>query len=273
MLNFIEQQGERKLAMRHFKKNMLVLGAGLAMVQSAAADWAPSKAEMATLPAYCAARFDERSAAFQTWKSTMGGDFIHVHHYCAGLNFVNRARGMASAKDRRGVLGAAVRNFDYILTHTQPDFYLRAEALMNRGIAMSMMQKPGEAVGNLHQAIEMNPRLPRAYMTLADLYDRQKNRSKALETVTAGLRHNPDAKSLQRRYTELGGKLPYPVPVEPASAEAAAAKPDEPATPAPAAEPAAAAPVAETPAVPAAEPAAAPKIGSPTNPYCRFCPD
>ena len=253
--------------MRHFKKNMLALGAGLAMAQSAAADWAPNKAEMATLPPYCAARFDERSAAFQTWKSTMGGDFIHVHHYCAGLNFVNRARGMASAKDRRGVLGAAVRNFDYILTHTQPDFYLRAEALMNRGIAMSMLQKPGEAVGNLRQAIEMNPRLPRAYMTLADLYDQQKNRGKALETVTAGLRHNPDAKSLQRRYTELGGKLPYPVPIEPAAA--APAKADEVAAPA-AAEPAVAAPVAATPA---AEPAAAPKIGSPTNPYCRFCPD
>ena len=258
--------------MRHFKKNMLALGAGLAMAQSAQADWAPSKAEMAALPPYCAARFDERSAAFQTWKSTMGGDFIHVHHYCAGLNFVNRARGMASAKDRLGVLGAAVRNFDYILTHTQPDFYLRAEALMNRGIAMSMMQKQGEAVGNLLQAIEMNPRLPRAYMTLADLYDRQKNRSKALETVTAGLRHNPDAKSLQRRYAELGGKMPYPAPIEPAPPEAAAAKPVEAATPAPvtAAEPAAATPAAVTPA---AEPAAAPKIGSPTNPYCRFCPD
>jgi len=138
---------------------------------------------------------------------------------------------------------------------------------MNRGIAMSMLQKPGEAVGNLRQAIEMNPRLPRAYMTLADLYDQQKNRGKALETVTAGLRHNPDAKSLQRRYTELGGKLPYPVPIEPAAA--APAKADEVAAPA-AAEPAVAAPVAATPA---AEPAAAPKIGSPTNPYCRFCPD
>ncbi|MBU4500460.1 MAG: hypothetical protein KKG40_09660, partial [Gammaproteobacteria bacterium] len=152
----------------------------------------------------------------------MGGDFLHIHHYCFALNFMNRARGIASVKDRQSTLGAAMTNFNYVLKYTQPGFYLRSEILMNRGIALSMQHKDGEAMGDLLKAIEIDPKLPRAYATLADMYEKQKNRSKALETVTAGLRHNPDTKSLQRRYTELGGKLPYPAPAQAADAEATA---------------------------------------------------
>jgi len=243
----------------------LMLGlACLALTGPAGAAWKPSPAEMTMLPSYCAARFDEHSEAFKTWRSSMGPDFMHVHHYCAALNFVNRARGMVSSdQNRQGTLGAALRDFDYTLSHIHPDFYLRPEILMNRGIALSMMNRTGEAVGDLLKSIEANPGQPRAFLALAEIYEKQKNRDKALETVTDGLRHNPGIKSLQRRYTALGGKLPYPAPVAPPSAaEAQAAQPDEAAASSGATEPSAAEPV-ETP----------PKIGSPTNPYCRFCPD
>ncbi|KAB2320153.1 tetratricopeptide repeat protein [Betaproteobacteria bacterium SCN1] len=242
--------------------------AALFAVPAAQAAWAPTAAEMAALPAYCGARFNEGSEAFKTWRSTMGGDFIHIHHYCAGLNFLNRSYGMSSTKDRQGTLGGAVREFDYVLTHASPEFYLRAEILMNRGVALSQLKRPGEAIANLNQAIEKNPELPRAWMTLADMYDAQKQRAKALETVTEGLRHNPGTRSLQRRYTELGGKLPYPEPIKP--------EPPAQATTPPMAEPAAGAaePVETAPVQTTDAPeTTAPKIGSPTNPYCRFCPD
>ncbi len=239
----------------------------------AADDWKPNPTEMATLPPYCAARFDERSEAFKTWRDSMGSDFIHVHHYCAGLNFLNRARGMGSFnKGRQGTLEAALRNFDYMLAHTQPDFSLRPEILMNRGIALSMMNRTGEAMGDLLKSIDANPGQARAYLTLADMYTKQNNRAKALETVTEGLRHNPGTRSLQRRYTELGGKLPYPAPIEPTPAAVQADTSGAP----PAAEADSALPAesaADAPPPAEAEPAAPPKIGSPTNPYCRFCPD
>jgi tetratricopeptide (TPR) repeat protein len=205
----------------------------------------------------------------------MGAGFLHIHHYCFALNFMNRARGMSSSnKDRKGALGAAITNFDYVLRNTQPDFYLRPEILMNRGIALSMMNRTGEAVGDLLKAIEANPKQARAYTTLADMYDKQKNRSKALEIVTEGLRHNPDTKSLKRRYTELGGKLPYPAPIEPAPIAVEADKPD--AVSAPASDADSMSPgesAADATPSPTETPETPPKIGSPTNPYCRFCPD
>lgn len=252
--------------------------AALFALPAAQASWAPTATEMAALPAYCAARFNEGSDAFKTWRATMGGDFIHVHHYCAGINFINRSYGM-QGKDRQGTLGAAVQQFDYMLRHTSPDFHMRAEFLMNRGVALSLLKKTGEAVANLNQAVEKNPELPRAWMTLADLYEAQKQRAKALETVTEGLRHNPGTRSLQRRYTELGGKLPYPEPIKPEPIKpepTQAATPPETAAPPAAVEPAAttAQPAEATPVQTTQTPeTAAPKIGSPTNPYCRFCPD
>lgn len=142
---------------------------------------------------------------------------------------------------------------------------------MNRGIALTMMQKPGEAIGNLLKAIEMNPKLTRAYLSLSEIYEKQKSNNKALDIVTEGLRHNPDTKSMQRRYTKLGGKLPYPAPIEPVVVETPNVAPPTSVAPAPAStEPKPDMPVE---ASPADESLAQPKIGSPKNPYCRFCPD
>lgn len=249
----------------------LMLGiAGLALCLPATAEWKLSRGEVAMLPPYCAARFDDKSEAFKSWRASMGPDFIHIHHYCNGLNFLNRALG-SSSTGRRDTLVAAVREFDYVLDHVRADFYLRPEVLTNRAIALTMLTRHGEAVGNLLEATRLDPRQVRAYSALADLYVKQNNRSKALDAVSEGLRHNPETRALQRRYTELGGKLPYPAPRVPATApsEATAAGAAQAAEPAP-----------ETAAAPAPEPAqppsdapAPPKIGSPTNPYCRFCPD
>lgn len=256
--------------MSYFDKALVAWLVMLLPIASAKAAWEPTPAEMATLPPYCAARFNQGSDAFKTWQTTMGRDFIHIHHYCVGLKLLNHVRGTLTSK-KNETLGAAVREFDYVLTHAAPDFYMRPEILMNRGIALSMMKRDGEAVSNLLQAIELNPKQPRAYMTLADLYDKMKNRGKALDAVSEGLRHNPDTRSLQRRYTELGGKLPYPEPIRPA--QAADTQASTPADAAPSA-------VIEAPTEPdKSEPAAAPapaeqpKIGSPNNPYCRFCTD
>src|SRR3569832_1588792 len=93
----------------------------------------------------------------------------------------------SSNKDRQGTLEAALRNFDYMLAHTLPDYSLRPEILMNRGIALSMMKRTGEAVGDLMKAFEADPKQPRAYMTLADLYSQQKNRAMVLVFVFVGL--------------------------------------------------------------------------------------
>lgn len=248
-----------------------VLLAAIGMHAHAVEPWTPSDAEMASLPPYCKARMKsgQGSADYRTWESTLGKDFLHTHHYCAGINFINRYYRSRTAQDKRFNLNQAQTNLQYMVTNADPGYSLMPDVYLNLGVVYSLRDQPVQAVAHFNKAIELNPRQPKAYSALADYYVKTKQQAQALETVTDGLRHNPGAKSLQRRYTELGGKLPYPAPVVEQAPLAEPVKPEQPASPAAvdSAQP-------ETRAEPSdPTPAAEPKIGSPTNPYCRFCPD
>jgi tetratricopeptide (TPR) repeat protein len=163
-------------------------------------------------------------------------------------------------------------NFNYMVNAEKPDFALRAELYSNRGEVFKLMGKPGEAAKDFNHALSINPKLLKPYLQIADMHVAGKSTTRALEIVTEGLRHIPDSKALQRRYLELGGKKPFPEPIvtkvpEPVTSQTADVAPItervvEPvpdlATP----------PVSESNIE--AEPQ--PPIGTPNNPYCRFCP-
>jgi len=252
---------------------LLFLALALVAISSHALEpWVPTDKEMASLPEFCKARFKEGSPEYKLWASTLGRDYGHTHHYCAGVNFLNRYYRARSERDKKFNLNNAMTNLQYMVTHAAPTYSLMPDVYSNLGTVYSLRNQPGQAITHFNKAIELDPRQPRAYNALSDYYVKTKQSAKALEIVITGLRHNPDTKSLQRRYTELGGKLPYPEPIEPTPAvEAEAAKPEEPPTPTPSSVESTASPTTVQPAL--VEPTAEPKIGSPTNPYCRFCPD
>lgn len=230
----------------------------------------PNAVEMMRLPPYCQAKFNAPTSSpeWKSWRAQIGENFIDLHHYCAGLNYMNRYWGARSAPDRSFYLQRALTNFDYMVKAEKPDFALRVELYSQRGEVNKLLRKPGEAIKDFNTARSADPRAVKPYLQLADLYVATKASARALETVTEGLRHVPDSTALQRRYLELGGKKPFPDPIVAKAAEPQPAPAEPVATP-PAAEPAAAVEPGPEPAAPAAAPAA---IGTPKNPYCRFCP-
>ena len=158
------------------------------------------------------------------------------------------------------------------------------EVYLNRGLVYSLMGDNGKAILDVNKALELNPKLVKAYALASDTYIKLNQKSEALAVVTDGLRQVPDSSVLQRLYKERGGKLPYPEPlVRPAEVPVAPpqAARDGETTEAKKSQDA----VQLAPASPAPEaagdgggraegpPPATPKIGSPTNPWCRFCPD
>lgn len=251
------------------------LGIALTVVcaSAIAADpWMPTDSEMASLPPYCMVKLKSSpsSPEYRMWESTLGKDFVHTHHYCAGVNFINRYYRARSQQDKRFNLNNARGNLEYMVTHAAPTYSLMPDVYLSLGVVYSLMNQPAQAITHYNKAIELNPRQPRAYGALSDYYVKSKQNARALEIVTAGLRYNPDTKSLQRRYSELGGKLPYPDPIEPAppvdappeaEQERVISAPPNPEAP------------TTAPPVVAPEESLEPQIGSPTNPYCRFCPD
>lgn len=238
--------------------------------------FAPTPAEEAMCQARVYSRLGPRD------KNTM-----HMHHYCSGLRFLNRAyAAMSDKKEMRYNAERSLSNFDYVLSHTEESYAMRGEVHLNKGRSLKLLRRNAQAVAEFNKALRYEIDSPDAYQALADHFQESGNKTKALEMVTEGLRRNPDSKGLKRRYTEFGGKLPYPEPLAKQSSSTPDAEaPSQsqqrsngqeisgsgtatpPETNAPVE---AEGKVADTAVSP---PVAPPKIGSPTNPWCRFCPD
>ncbi len=230
---------------------------------------AVSDAEMARLPDFCAARMKTPwgSPESKAWVGRIGENFVDFYHYCAGLNFINRYWTAADTRQRTHYLQRADANFSYIVKALKPDFTMGADLFTNRGEVYKLMGRKADAIKDFRRATSIDPAFVRAYLQLADVLAGNKDRTHALEAVSEGLRHVPKSTALQRRYLELGGKEPFPTPVVNKDVTTSPANPERPST-----EPVPAAVHVESAPQPAAPGGVAPAIGTPKNPYCRFCP-
>lgn len=204
----------------------------------------------------------------------------HMHHYCDGLRFIDRAlRTFNNPNDKKHYLNEAINNLDYVLSHTAKNYAMRAEVHMAKARAYRLAGEKAKAAAEVVQITQYNVHWPELYHALADSHQEAGNKRKALETITEGLRHNPESKGLQRRYKELGGKEPYPEPyAQPEETPAVEAKPaaepeaDEVTK---AAEPTSneAPHIRSESAVPKSEFTLVPDSERKHNPWCRLCPD
>jgi len=240
----------------------------------------PTQTEIMLLPPYCQAKAMQGTPGYPDsepirWEKIIGVDLWRsLHHYCAGVNSLNRAYGTEGHVRQRN-LADALEQFDYQLRSPPAGHPLVPEMYVNRAIALRLMGRDTEAMRDYNKALESNPKLRKAYLDQADYFADKKQSAEALKIVTQGLRYLPGDKALQQRYIEVGGKLPYPEPLEQSAAE------EEKSTPAAsttgnketASQSVDAPKTGSTPPVDNPSPAPnKPKIGSPTNPWCRFCP-
>jgi len=251
---------------------ILVLPCLISRAWATETSWVPNPTEIRGLPTYCQVKFNapDPSPERREWEQRIGKNFLDIHHYCAALNSVKRYWRASDAKDRSLYLEQAMTNFNYMVKAEKPDFLLRGELYSSRGETFKLMGRKGEAIRDFNQAISIDPKMARPYLQLADLYVADKKTVTAQETITEGLRHNPDSKALQRRYLELGGKKPFPQPVvekvtEPDTAQKLMPESSPPNTEVVLVKPAPSADQGQADADKS-------QIGTPGNPYCRFCP-
>ncbi len=254
---------EMRLTVRMISLTLTLLAAGGA---AAAESYGPTDLERAMLPPYCG------GPGGGDWAKILGPDRVWNNHTCYGINRINRYFRSRSATDKEYHLTTALKDFDYSVGHLPERFPLMPEILYYRGLTHQLMGRDAQAMADWLKSISMDKLYVKSITALADLYAKAGKQAKALELVTEGLRNSPEAKSLKRQYTSLGGKLPYP--------EAYVAKPVE-TPPAKAAEAVnsvstEAEPNANVPAslpLPVQQQPAVPVTGSKTNPWCRFCVD
>ena len=185
-------------------------------------------------------------------------NYGHMHHYCDCVRFTNRAyRAMGRNKeDFDANLSEALGGCEYVIGHVAPDWPVLADIHLQMGTIRSLQGKPSLAATEYTKALNGQKKPAGAYVGLANYFIHAKDKKRALQLVSEGLKYNPQSKSLQRMYQETGGVLPYPAAIiEPVASPTGLVKPV-------AAESAAATKVPEQA-----------HIGSPTDPWCRFCPD
>lgn len=246
----------------------------------------PHDAEIGSLPPYCQVKLNPKSPnrEIEMWNKTLGRrTYGSLHHYCFALNYMNRYRRTIGSE--RGTLRSfAINDFNYVLQDPDLRSPLIPEMYLNRGQALRSARQDAEAIRDYYKAIELNPKLVRAYSELADYFAAKALTAKALEIVTQGLRHLPDNKVMQRNYTKYGGKLPYPEPLvrpeEKPAAEpmAATGQPEEskpvvkPSTVTPMPPSGATEKVTPDSSLPTPE-QAPPTKDTDKSPWCRFCPE
>lgn len=176
---------------------------------TAIANYAISKNEMKMLPPYCKARFEittnPQNAA--RWRSILGGDFMNVHHYCQGLNFMKRAYASIDVNSRRYDLQNAVNNFKYMINHLiNSNFVLLPEIYLNLGKTYALEGDKKNAILSFDRSISIKRNYTLAYAAISDLYLDDGERKIAKSYLNRGLSISPSSRILRRRLNEINKK-------------------------------------------------------------------
>ena len=165
------------------------------------------------LPNYCKYTMLYRDGAFGSkdpnqikhWERVMGSDnFMHMHHYCKGLDHTNRALYTERNEHGRNQhLRFSIREFDYVLKNVRADFALLPEIRTKKAENLLRLGEGPQAALELGLAIKLRPDYWPPYAVLSDLYKEQRDLKQARLWLERGLAATGDASPLKRRLTEL----------------------------------------------------------------------
>ena len=162
--------------------------------------YSPTAEELKMLPAACIAKENRNPAEVEKWEKALGDSFVHLHHYCYALNFLNRIhRGIG---DKKFLLNAALNDFKYMQRISEHNV-LRPELEYNTGQVLYQLGKMPEAVASLQKAIVLKPDYVQAYLLLSLCYRKVGDITGAAEVLQAGLTKVPDSSSLQNALREI----------------------------------------------------------------------
>lgn len=161
----------------------------------------PTPAEFASWPVYCQARYVttnigrtsqfsgmiDRETQVSAENSIGSRTFLHVHHYCAGLIHLSRARIEPQAERRRFALNQAREEMLYSLRTDPGNGPLYSTMIVNLAIVEKERGDTGSSKRYLKEAMTANPSDPKPYIGLAIILRGEKNLQEARSVLQAGL--------------------------------------------------------------------------------------
>ncbi|MDD5034234.1 MAG: hypothetical protein PHE55_05700 [Methylococcaceae bacterium] len=144
---------------------------------------------------------------------SMARNAMWLHHYCWGKLAKFRYFFEKNKTLRAHFLGSWFNEMDFsiksMLEHN-PNYPYRHVFYTELAENYYFNHKYDLGITQARKAVEANAKHPKAYEILADCYMKAGDKKKALDSVNEGLKRAFPTKGLKNRYSELGGKLPYP---------------------------------------------------------------
>ncbi len=259
-------------------KYQLAIVSGLAAASLALPAHAGTQAEYQALQNWCVER--DRHKDDSAWQANNNPQkYFHFQHYCSAMRAMDRINRARNRQDVQYAVGLVKGELQYVIARYPAEYFLMPEVYALRGKAEFLGGSIADAEVSLLHALQLDPTHAGAYVTLIDLYKGTNRKARAVDTVRAALAAAPGHKGLRRKAQELGVEVPEIVTQE-HKLENAPAQPENPPVTPVTKEEAGSSIVAPKPEMapidnniqkPADPEAHQTKIGTPGNPWCRFC--
>jgi tetratricopeptide (TPR) repeat protein len=192
--------------------NQSLLNAKEDFIEKQGGPHSPTDSELKSLPSACYARLGMKNGKasaeeVKEWKDALGSAFIHIHHYCYALNFLNRIR--RGVGDKNTLLGLALGDLQY-MQRIPEDHALRPEVEFNIAQVLYQMNRIAETIAPARKAIQLRPNYVEAYLLLSLCYHHMGDRANEIAVLQAGLTKAPDSPALRNALNETIGNRADP---------------------------------------------------------------
>ena len=149
------------------------------------------KVKRGKLPKFCiaAGSAGSKHPSRSKYEKYYGPIFIHVHHFCRGLDKIN----IANRTNDKKILGRSIYEFDYVLNKPDPKKRMNYKVAYAKGGALLMLNDRIGAMKSFYRSIKLNKKFPAGYIALSNVFMQYKNKQKACEILKIGLKNNPDS--------------------------------------------------------------------------------
>jgi tetratricopeptide (TPR) repeat protein len=160
-------------------------------------DFRPTPLEWASWPEYCQAQYQWVNAGYyreyaskfpegtvDSWRSRVGPDtFLHLHHYCASVIWLNQARVIADKAQKGHLLANAYDNALYTFSRADPAGPLYPTMAGTLAQIQTEQGHTEDAMETLNASIQAQPTQPQPYLMLALAHRKQGHLDRAKEVL------------------------------------------------------------------------------------------
>jgi tetratricopeptide (TPR) repeat protein len=182
----------------------MLMALAFVSIKAHAFNFTPTEAEWTTWPEMCKARYARTrigkvtdygtgvpTGTVQLWETRLGKGWNYLHHHCAGMIYLDRAKVEPNANQRKFLLGRSIAEHNFALEHTPSDNPITAEIRTRLGLTYREMGDRVKADEQFDEALKVDAAYGSAYVGKA-LLDRDQNR---LDAAVATLRKGNEVTS------------------------------------------------------------------------------